>query len=147
MCLNTKDKDTIQYKEGYKTFLKTKAGNEYVDPDVYTLKVADKLTLKSELFPKQIFHMREWVKDKYSKEISTEQINAYTKLEKYQSGFHFFINFYDALKWYELCDSDYGIFKVLVKDITASGDQYITDIHIGKVGVAQEMYIEYECVI
>jgi len=131
MCLDTVDKVTKEYTEGYKIFEVVLKG-ELVRPELYD-------TYKR-------FPLHEWVEDNsetyiYYNEFDTEFNNFY------KSGFHFFVNLKDAYAWMgdstDLC----GVFKVKVRNIVASGKQRLYGIvksKNAKVGVAKEMYIEEE---
>jgi len=128
MCLDTVDKVTKEYTEGYKIFEVVLKG-ELVRPELYD-------TYKR-------FPLHEWVEDSHW----GERIYYNEYCNHYKSGFHFFVNLKDAYAWMEDSTNNCGIFKIRVRNIVASGKQRIYgdfDSRDVKVGVAKEMYIEKE---
>ena len=128
MCLDTVDKVTKEYTEGYKIFV-VNQGGKTVSPELFMVH--------------KRFNLHQWIEDPNC----GERIYYDEYTNHYKSGFHFFVNLKDAYAWMGDSNIDCEVFKIKVRNIVASGKQRLYGDFNSRdveVGVAKEMYIEKE---
>lgn len=116
MCLDTVDKETKDFKYGWKVFRKERGKLYSVIYDI-----------RYKAYP-----VNEWISDKKRRKILSNCLTYYPK------GFHFYKTREQARR---NCRAGEIVKKIKVKNIVASGTEYLVFDNRRTVGVAKEMLI------